>query len=223
MAISTWDPAFRGSEITLSGGDLIATHVAGGSIWAATLSNTFKSSGKVYAELLMTSVSDNGEAFQLGFAQTNIDINQYLDFQGDTGWLRADMSSFDGGANGTTFFTANRGFTSVATGNVVGIAFDFTAGKAWFAKNNTFGGSPAGGTSPAFTWTPGSNWRIAIASYVGTSTHDATVTLHADYTNQTYTPPSGFDPWDGAAPGGGVALSRIIPQSSGLMIGGFVG
>jgi hypothetical protein len=210
MTISTWDPAHRGggSETFLSGGDLIITHVASGSsVWGTVISTTSHSSGKFYAEIVDTAAPDDGSAVQLGFSQfANINFNQFMSYAAtNDGWVRGDMSSYDGSSDGIVSYTsANRGFTSLTSGDVFGLAIDFDAGKAWAIKNGdaTQKAQAAAGTNPTWTWTPAGSWFVIYTSYTGGSAHNAVATLQTDTSNQSFAAPAGFVPWDGSGGGG---------------------
>jgi hypothetical protein len=201
MAISTWDNTNRGAEISLSGGNLIADYAAAPGGWNCVLSNTSHNSGKPYAEIVNTQISGGGASnLQFGFALNNQNVSSYLTAQGDAGFLRGDMSTFDGNSIGIFAYTsANRGFASLANSDVFCICFDMPNGKAWTGNNGVFGGNPAAGTNPSFTWTPGSqNIFIAWGCNSTNVAPDGIATIHTSGTNQTYSPPSGFVPWDGS-------------------------
>lgn len=208
MTISTWDSSNKGTNIVLSNGNLTAANPHVSSNWACVLSSTSKSSGKVYAEQLIVTLPNdgvsNGASFQIAFALNNQSLNSYISASGDCGFVRADMSVSDGAASGVvSYTTGNRGYTSAVAGDVIQIAIDLDAGKAWTGKNNTFGGDPAAGTNPAFTWTPGGSWFIAFGANPVTGSNDPASTLHTATSNQTYSAPSGFTAWDGAGGAGG--------------------
>lgn len=197
--MTTWDPSNHGTSIVLSGNNLVATlnHV-GNSNWNSVLTNTSKTAGKWYAEFVNTQIpSGGGVNIQFGFCLNDQNVNSYLCSQGNAGYVRSDMSSFDGAASGgITYLTANRGFTTASASDVINFAIDTNAGKAWTGKNNTYGGNPAAGTNPTFTWTPaGQSWFVAWGCICQSGTPpDGIDTLQVG--NQTYAPPAGFFPWD---------------------------
>ena len=83
----------------------------------------------------------------------------------------------------------------LSNGDVVGVATDFDAGKAWFSFNGTWIGSgdPAAGTNPAFTFTPNTPLLASMCFYDDVA--QATVNFGA--TTFAETTPSGFEPWQG--------------------------
>lgn len=219
--VVVWDATNKGSSLVRSGSNLIITnpHNAGANQWNCVIADLGKTTGKLYFEIVAGTMPDNvqtGASMQIGFAKNDQNYNSFMGASGTDGWLRADMSSFDGaGDGGVTYTTANRGWTSVVATDVTGWALDLDAGKAWSAKNNTFGGSPSAGTNPCFTWTAGGTWYPCWGSNSGFSVADPSATIHATDTNQTYSPPSGFTAWDVAAGGGTPSAHRILTLGAG--------
>lgn len=77
---------------------------------------------------------------------------------------------------------------SYTDGDVVGVAVDFAVG-IWFAKNNTFVGSPSAGTGATFA---GLSGTLFAATSVLASAAIKTLTLQKVL---TYAPPTGFTAW----------------------------
>ena len=73
----------------------------------------------------------------------------------------------------------------MATGKIIGIAFDTTAGKFWPAVNNAYSGAPAAGTG-GFALPTGA---LQVMAY---SRNGSTMTFRPDAPSQTYAAPSGF-------------------------------
>lgn len=213
--MTTWDTGNAGTGLTFSNGNRTVTAASTSGTWLAVLANTSKSTGKAYWEILLGPLpndgSVNGGNIQIGFAKNDQTVNGYIGQTGNDGWVRADMATYDGGAEGVvSYTTGNRGYTSAVANDVIGFAIDCDAGKLWVAKNNTFGGNPGAGTNPAFTWTPGGNWYPIWACFNGGYSADPSATLRTAVPDQSYTAPSGFTAWD-AGGGGSVATVRA-PQ-----------
>ena len=87
------------------------------------------------------------------------------------------------------------GATYVA-GNVIGVAVDIDSGKVWFSKDNTWqaSGDPAAGTNPAATLSGGLTLLPALSLY--TTTTQPVLTARFKSSDLSYSPPSGFSPWE---------------------------
>lgn len=168
----TWNPADKASLVTVStdGRTLSAVSATGGARGGAS-----RSSGKVYFEIVPTVIAVEVVA---GLATSAWDLTLYLGNDafsigyGHTGNLQT---------GGSTVAT----YAAYTAGDIVGVAIDVGAGKAWFAKNNTWqAGDPAAGTGgvtvpagavfPAGFVNPGDALSLPFAL--------------------TYIPPSGFYP-----------------------------
>lgn len=82
--------------------------------------------------------------------------------------------------SGVTFTVASNYPFSGRNGSVVGIAADFTAGKAWFHQDGIYTpGNPVTATSPNVTWTGGTNVYIGMffANNPGAIPGGGTVTI----------------------------------------------
>lgn len=173
---STWNPAFKGTSITLSNGNLTATATSTSS--QAVLGTLSQASGKVYFEVYVGSVRSNTIAV-IGIATSSQATNSYL-----------QVGVYPNGyvvQNGAYITTVNS-YSSNAT---VGVAYDGGTGKLWFATNNSWSGSPSAGTGQPITLTAGTIYFPGVSTY---TLNDA-FTLHTAASNQTYTPPAGFSPW----------------------------
>lgn len=176
---ATWNSADKHANITLSNADLTAAAATTG--WKsarATLPHAAKSYFEVTVDVLTNSQ-------MIGFATTSASLSNYLGANAQ-GWQYASATG-ELVNNGT--FTA---FGSTYTqGDVIGVAVDPAAGKAWFAKNGTWqaGGDPATGANPAVTG------FSALTVYPGTSIYQSgdQQTVNFGATAFAYTPPTGFE------------------------------
>lgn len=191
---STWDTTKDAGWFTFSNGNksAVGTSTTNSII---LMSNTSKSSGKLYAEYKLTSGSkNNGPYF--------VYVDPSASVSGTWG------GGVNGGGGGSQAFQCRSNFTAlkadsvwnftngIVAGDVIGCAIDFTAANAWWSYNNTWLGSgvPSTGTLPdvSFTFTP-----LCLGMYIFSSETSAVWTLAASSPDQTYSAPSGFSTWDG--------------------------
>jgi hypothetical protein len=89
-------------------------------------------------------------------------------------------------------------FASYASGDVVNIAVDFTAGKIWIGKNGTWynSGDPGAGTNATSTFTAPAGYNLPEFEVVTSSDNSNQSSLTVNFGQQpfTYTAPSGFLP-----------------------------
>lgn len=128
IVYATWNPADKGSAITLSGGDLVATGGPG-----AVRSTVGKSTGKWYWEVAL---SGSGYWF-LGVGNSTHNLLTYpyhpncAGFQSNGYWW-----------NHTTIPTVDSTY-STGTGHTVGLALDHTSHQLFVYIDNAYKGSIA--------------------------------------------------------------------------------
>jgi hypothetical protein len=217
---TTFDSALTGANMVLSNGDRTVTNDQSG-YWNTTFSNTHKSQSATdltYFEFLV--VAKAGTNLALGF-QTPL-VTAGLDKGGqiggtDTGCFATDFANALGGTDSSPKFTrAYSSLTTINDGTVVGIAINFTTGKAWIALDNTWRGNPAAGTGESWWWTNSTlvanghlGWWIAACFNCFGSSY--TITLQTSALQQAYNPPAGFLPWDAWA---GLPIFNAVLTSS---------
>jgi hypothetical protein len=185
----TWNPADKNADITLSGGNLTAQNTASTNLRGVRATLGLVHTGSGYFEVV---IDDDGDA-----GHPHILIGVALS--------TATLGSYPGGdANGWGYYQENGNKynsatpaaygTAYVTGDVIGVAFK--NGKVWFAKNNTYqnGGDPAAGTGEAFSGITGTIYPMLCPGCVTAPANTTTASFKtADF---TYSPPSGFDPWE---------------------------
>ena len=139
----TWDSA-TSSNVTLSGGNLVATNTTGGSnICGARVPGSFKSSGKYYFEATITTfIGGSGNGVGIALASVNY---------GDMSIVASgyNMVRF---SNGTTYANGSltgTGLGARSAGDVIGVAIDLDNRQSWFrvAPSGNWNGS--GTANPA--------------------------------------------------------------------------
>lgn len=180
-----FDPTQTNSNVTLSASDRTATRTTGSGLGGVARATIGKSSGKWYTEFLAVTSSSGNLAFGLVLSTFNPLVANYLGGTAiDWGYWSDGSRYLSGSATG--------GHASFTNGDVIGMAWDATAGKLWWAKNNTWqsSGDPAAGTSPGYSSVSGTGYPAADcfgSGLVGSIRHAAAY---------SYSPPSGFSAWE---------------------------
>jgi len=187
VASTTWNPADSGASFILTNGNLTAT--ATNPPFSALGGRTVagKSAGKYYFEIHIDSFTSGN--IQVGIATSTWDEDSTMLNTTVGAIIRSDGV---GGYNSSNF---GSGLTFV-TGDVFGVAVDFTNSKIWFRQNggswdgttddpatNTGGTSIAGFATPAFAcaWLNGANTIAVTARFASGS--------------WGFAAPSGFGQW----------------------------
>ena len=169
----TWDPANKGSNVTLSNGDLTA-NVAFDGQWALSVDS--KSSGLLYFEAL---IGTQSTLFGfIGIAGAAQDPNSGT--QTPPNMLQRGSGNVSGGTSN------NNGAAGWASGDVVGVAVDVAGKTVYFYKNNVANGS-------VILSTFAGAFRIAAHQSWGGGNYNFTLrTTTAEF---SYSPPTGYTPW----------------------------
>lgn len=171
---ATWNPSDKDSDVTLSGGDLVAQVTAG--TYGAVRSTLAKLAGKWYCEITFGTATT---AECVGFANASATISG--DFTATT---NAVMMVSNGNIirNGSVV----GGDGGHGTGSVVCLALDFDAGKASWRLNNGAWGDVLTANLPSGAL------YVAVGSISGST---ATFTANFGDSAFTYTPPAGHQGW----------------------------
>jgi len=189
---ATWDSGNKGTNLTLSGGDLITT--GSGTNWASVLSTVAKSSGKWYWEITMSA----GTFAEIGINAGTAELNTYNGF-GATGYSYRANNGNKNNNNTETAYGA-----SFTTGDVIGVALDLDGNTVTFYKNNTSQGTAYTGLTGTY--------------YATVSTYDTfSATANFGASAFVYTPPAGYESGlcaestcSGGGGGGGGEVDRFI-------------
>jgi len=185
VVYGVWNPNDKGSEITLSSNNTVATK--SGSTGAYTnsgiRSTIGKSSGKWYWEYAYTENAGSNWPV-VGIGNLSANMNNYVGSDAN-GWgiYATDGDKCHGGVNedyGTPF----------AEGDIIGVALNMDTGKVWFSKNGTWmnSGDPVAGTGEAYSGLTGNIYAFIVIhqpSSIWTAKFGATAL--------SYVAPSGYN------------------------------
>lgn len=183
----TWNPSDKSSNITLSNADLTAIKTSGSSgSWDQVRATLGRSTGKFYFEVSCDDISSDHNSIVgictaadslAGFPGINANGYGLYKLTGDA-------------YNSSTPTHILPGSTSSA---VLAVAVDLSAGKIWFAINNTFSGSPSAGTGATYSGIAATTYLPAVGILNLNTLVD---TGHFKLADLVYTPPTGFSPWE---------------------------
>lgn len=143
---ATLNPADKGTNITLSNGNLTSVATANLAQWNSTRSTIGKSVGKWLVEF--TPLNNNTNT-QYGFGNSLFSLATFLGGSTLSAGLQIPTS---GNFNGVTY---NGGVLSFTNSPIL-MALDMSLGRGWIGQGNVWSqGDPTTNTSPAFTWAPG--------------------------------------------------------------------
>jgi hypothetical protein len=193
-AYTTWNPDDKGSGLTLSNGNLTCARDTTSGAHSMVRAKIGKNSGKHYHELRFDTAASAGD-WAAGYISNADPLGTYPGSGG------ANANSFgvfpDWPSNARTykagFATDRTGYGRLSsTGTYVYHAIDHDAGKGWLALSSASGwiggGDPAAGTSPTYTFTPGTALNPALDLY----NDPCTVTANFGASAFNGTVPAGF-------------------------------
>jgi hypothetical protein len=138
---TTMNPLAKYSGTTLSNGNL---EVSSTGVYTTLSTIAFPASGKFYAEFEVDGTDGPGYPFLGIGAFDDAGLNAYSNpttgaFYAQGGYITGSVSV--------------SGLTSLADGDIVGVAYDASNGKTWFSLNGTYvnSGNPANGTNETCT------------------------------------------------------------------------
>ena len=192
---TVFDPTLSAAGIALSSGNRTATETASES-GGMSLSASSKSAGKFYAEYEIAAVGTGNNATSAGIASAGEPPANYA---GQTANSYGSWCIFAAGAtrlvfnNATQYYVAG-GNPSPAVGMRMRLCVDLDSGSLWLSHWGSTawlgGGDPAAGTTPSFTFSPGTPMRLAACPR---SVNAAIrLVLPSDWSSSA---PSGFGLW----------------------------
>jgi hypothetical protein len=183
---TTWSTTDKGSNVTLSGGNLAASFAAAANIMVRA--GVSVSLGKYYWEVTIGTAGANAPI--VGIARSSATLSGYLGSDGN-GWGYQTNGNKVAGAVGTAYGAT---FT---TGDIIGVLLDLDAGTLSFTKNGTSQGIAFSGLAGAL---------FPAASGDGVTL--VTVTANFGATAFSHAAPAGYV--------SGVPLGLLSPSTGGL-------
>jgi hypothetical protein len=168
----TWNPLDKSSQVTLTNGNLNATATVAD--WRSVNGTVGMSSGKWYWEVTVT-----GTVYHMiGISKAGINLGQWVGYDAN-GWGYYAQS---GTYNNSSYINTST-FASYTSGDVIGVAFDASAGSLYFYKNGTAQNSG----NAAYT-------GLTSGPYFPAISHFSSTNSDANFGQRpfAYTPPSGF-------------------------------
>jgi hypothetical protein len=131
-ATTTFDPAHTDANLSLSGGNLIASLGSAGGPYVNTRTIASHSSGKIYNEFVDTNDSGNSNSVCVGLLNSSQVTNNYLGSSSNSvGYFGGGGGSGTVSINGSTVATVQ----GYAQGNTISMAEDTTGQLVWFGVN----------------------------------------------------------------------------------------
>lgn len=183
----TWNPSDKSADITLSESNLRATRNTGAYGYRSARATLGKNdTDGWYFEVIITAMESGGHQM-LGIATSSAGLGNYVGADA-YGW---GYYGADGGKKANSGTSTAYG-SNFAQSDVIGVAYK--NGKVWFAKNNTWNGSPEADTGAAFTGITGEVFPM-LSLYDAVAPVDS---ANGRFKSSafSYSPPSGFSAWD---------------------------
>ena len=171
VTYATWNPADIGSQLTLSGGNLILTKTTANA-WRSVRSTIGKSSGKWYWEITISNTAGQGTP---GVANASASLETAVGL---------DVNGWSYYGNSGQKFTNNSGSAygeAWTNAHTIGVALDMDAGTLIFLKDNVSQGT-------AFSSLSGT-----LYAAMGLHFNGDTSTVNFGASAMTYSPPSGYN------------------------------
>lgn len=178
-----WNASDKSGGVTLTALDLTASASTHSKLVRGTVS---KNSGKWYFEVTVDTAVVFGT---LGLALATESLATWVGGGNDSWGVGPDHTYHSGASTSNPVF-------SIASGQVVGVAWDADNGHIWFSKANVYVGNsgvsggaadPATGFNPRYTGVVGALFPACAPGAGGQMTINATL---------VYAPPTGFLPWE---------------------------
>lgn len=131
LIATTWNPSDKDADVSLSGGNLIASAAVGG--WNVVRSTTSKNSGQWKFEINPTAAG-GGPGPGLESGSESLSVSPPGGVASGIGW---DQASGDVASGGVVI--AAGGADSYTTGNILSFEIDFDKGLFWLQKNGGTG------------------------------------------------------------------------------------
>lgn len=176
-----WDSTL-GMGAAISGAGRVATFSASGGTHSIAQSDTSRSTGKHYAELVFVSGTKFDTTLPPLFS-FNKDVSDRGNPQDPVAYVIKGALNISGTA-----------LAEVFDGQTVMMAIDIDAGKVWFGVNGTWhaGGDPAAGTGATASGVAAGVYRVKAVGY---TVNPLEVSANFLAPQMSYSIPSGFSAW----------------------------
>lgn len=180
-AYTTLNPADKAANVTLSGGNLVASMGTANSGFARAVHG--KSSGKHYFEAVVAQNGSTGvDECSVGLATSSHTTSAALGYSSAAGWALWGWGG-SGFRNGSLVLSSS----AMTNGAVVGFAVDLDNDRLWVSVNGTWlQGNPSAGTSPLSTNLTGTIYPAACPW------KNNIITMRFNPAGHSYSPPTGF-------------------------------
>lgn len=186
LIFSTFDPSAKGSHVTLSNGDLTATHSSSGldDTTYSTIAHASSLGDKFYIEFTVTTYT-GGNDIGIGIDSVNTSTGTYF-YANASGYAYYGLTGAKWNNNAAGGYGATYG-----SGDIIGMAVDMANRNIYFSKNGTWqnSGDPtsgATGTGKAYTFAAGTYY------FAVNTQNTAVVTVNTGQSAFTYSIPSGY-------------------------------
>lgn len=192
-ASNTFNPADKGLNLTLSGGNLVVTQTTAN--FNAVRSTNGHASGKFYAEVVVTGGGDPGNNVTgIGVADSSAGLNNFVG---------ADAHGLNTYGTGQTYYNGSNatytGMPAYTTGNTVGIADDITGGKICLTIDGTNWNAVSGNTTCPTTgtgaYTPTFSGGTLYVAVTENAALGPNVVLTLKNSSFTFGLPLGYSAW----------------------------
>jgi hypothetical protein len=207
MANTTWNPSDKSAQVTLSGGNLVATSSAGSIVGVRAVDK--QSLGKFYWECTQTSVANTSSGVGFFSPTFNLNLTFISGVPGACGVQHSGQIYNNG-----VFASIN--FGTITNGTVICLAIDCTARLIWFRLgaagnwNNSGTADPATGIGGISNLNLGDGIPVFPAVSFGNSPDQYTANFGG--TAFTGTVPSGFT--SGFTAGASIPTNALASQIS---------
>lgn len=182
----TWNPSDKGADVTLSGGNLVATGAGSTNcVVRGTTSHATGVAGKFYFEGVRGTTGTNYP--YLGVAPASLPYSA-TSANAAAGVFANVANQFFCYCNGANVNTGQ----TWANGDIEMVAVDMATSKIWFGKNGTWfnSGNPGAGTGQIFTISADTYFPMANVRAVGVA-----ITARFASASWGFAAPSGFGEW----------------------------
>ena len=184
FAATTWNPADKSTNITLTNGNLTATGDSSTS-WLGVRSTDSKSTGKYYFEITINAMGQWGS--HIGLSDSSCPLSGNQGSNSHCWFIDTDDGKvYPGGTSYGSHYS---------NGDILRLAVDLNTHKMWFGKNASWFGDPVAETGEAFSNLSGS---LYLETSLATNTSPpGQSTANFGSTSFGFEMPSGYSSFDG--------------------------